>query len=843
MAKKKKDEPKKEGQTKKSPAAAEKSQKETKKKAAAKKDDGEKAVKKSSAKEMGKAAADRPAKGKEISQSKKEKAQKSSAKESSKAAADKPAKETGKSEGSTPADRPAKETGKAAADRPAKGKEISDEKIEKAKESSAKKPRGKTAAKKKTAEKPETKLSEKEKKPAPKTAATPKKVGKQLAQKPEPVGKRAARKSSSKKGKATEKKVGEATHATLFTDYDIHLFKEGKHYHLYKKLGSHPMTFGGEAGTYFAVWAPNAEMVSVIGDFKEWDRGRHRMQPRLDGSGIWEVFIPKVRQGALYKYFIRSHNQGFETEKGDPFAMRWETPPQTASVVWEMQNDWQDEKWLAQRRATAHQPQPLSIYEMHLGSWKRKPEEDDRMLTYRELAEQLPDYLNELGFTHVEFMPVAEHPFYGSWGYQITGYFAPSSRYGSPQDFMYLIDRLHQAGIGVILDWVPSHFPNDQHGLHYFDGTHLYEHSDPRQGYHPDWKSYIFNYGRNEVRSFLISNALFWLDAYHADGLRVDAVASMLYLDYSRKEGEWVPNEFGRRENLEAISFLKEFNEAVYAQFPDVYTIAEESTAWPSVSRPTYLGGLGFGMKWMMGWMHDTLEYFQKDPVHRGHHQNDITFSIYYAFTENFVLPLSHDEVVYGKGALLDKMTGDEWQRFANLRALYAYMFAHPGGKLLFMGGEFGQTSEWNHDQSLDWHLTEYPLHQGIQRELAALNQLYKTEKALYEQGFEEAGFEWIDINDSANSVISFLRKGKNENERVLVVCNFTPVPRENYRVGVPAGGPWREIFNSDAEDFGGSGTVHSEDISAAELPAHGRDFSLAMTLPPLGVVYWKNKN
>ncbi len=625
----------------------------------------------------------------------------------------------------------------------------------------------------------------------------------------------------------------------FLTEYDIFLFREGKHHRLYQKLGSHLMRIDEKDGVRFAVWAPNAEYVSVIGDFNDWDRGRHRLTPHGD-SGIWEVFVPGVRQGAIYKYYIHSHNRGYEAEKGDPFAMRWEMPPQTASVVWDLQREWKDQDWMKTRKSKNPHAEPLSIYEMHIGSWKRVPEDGNRSLSYLELAEQLPPYLTGLGFTHVEFLPVMEHPFFGSWGYQTTGYFAPSSRFGSPQDFMHLIETLHHAGIGVILDWVPSHFPSDLHGLHYFDGTHLYEHQDPNQGYHPDWKSYIYNYGRDEVRSFLISNALFWLDLYHADGLRVDAVASMLYLDYSREEGQWIPNKYGGRENLEAIQFLKEFNEAVYGEFPDVLTIAEESTAWPGVSRPTHLGGLGFGMKWMMGWMHDTLTYFQKDSIHRRHHQNEITFSIYYAFSENFVLPLSHDEVVYGKGSLIGKMPGDEWQRFANLRTMYAYMYAHPGAKLLFMGGEFAQPGEWNHDSSLEWHVAGQPLHRGIAGELAALNHLYRTEKALYEEQYEERGFEWIDIHDSANSVISFLRKSSDSIEYIAVICNFTPVPRENYRVGLPAPGRWTEIFNSDDRRFGGSDTLNREPVHAEVPAAHGRDQSVTITLPPLGVVFLK---
>jgi 1,4-alpha-glucan branching enzyme len=629
------------------------------------------------------------------------------------------------------------------------------------------------------------------------------------------------------------------TGATLFSEYDIHLFKEGKHFHLYKRMGSHLVEFAGQQGTYFAIWAPNAENVTVIGDFNDWNRYSHYMNARPDGSGIWEVFIPEIGKGTVYKYFIRSRN-GYEVEKGDPYALHWELPPQTASVVWESDFVWKDQKWLEKRQEKAGKPQPYSVYEVHLGSWKRVPEESNRFLTYKEMAYDLPAYVKEMGFTHVEFMPVMEHPFFGSWGYQVTGYFAPSSRFGTPEDFMLLIDVLHREGIGVILDWVPSHFPSDLHGLHYFDGTFLYEHADPRKGYHPDWKSYIFNYGRNEVRSFLISNALFWLDRFHIDGLRVDAVASMLYLNYSREEGEWIPNEHGGQENLEAVSFLKQFNETVYSEYGDVVTIAEESTAWPMVSKPTSMGGLGFGMKWMMGWMHDTLEYFKLDPIHRQHHQNTITFSTIYAFAENFMLPLSHDEVVHGKAPLLLKMPGDSWQKFAHLRTLYAYMYAHPGCKLLFMGGEFGQTSEWNHDASLDWHLKDQHFHRGVMNSLRALNKLYQNEPALYELEFEERGFEWVDTQDTANSVISFVRKSNNPDDSILIVCNFTPLGRENYRLGVPASGEWEEIFNSDSKIFGGSEVRNAQLLASIDEPLHGKDHSIALSLPPLGVVYLK---
>jgi len=628
--------------------------------------------------------------------------------------------------------------------------------------------------------------------------------------------------------------------ASRLTDFDIYLFKEGKHFSLYEKLGSHPMELGRMRGTYFAVWAPNADQVSVMGDFNSWDRESHQLYLRQDGSGIWEGFIPDVQTGMLYKYHIKSRYHLYHVEKSDPFAFCCETPPQTASVVHELNYEWQDQQWAEYRRSVAGQPQPYSVYEMHVGSWRRKHEDNNRPLTYRELAEELPPYLKEMGFTHVELMPVMLHPFKGSWGYQVTGYFAADSTYGSPHDLMHLIDVLHQHGVGVILDWVPSHFPSDEHGLAYFDGTHLFEHADPRKGFHPDWNSYIFNYGRNEVRSFLISNALFWLDKYHVDGLRVDAVASMLYLDYSRREGEWIPNEYGGRENLEAISFLKDFNSAVHERFPDALTIAEESTAWPAVTGAVAQGGLGFNMKWMMGWMHDTLHYFSKDPIYRMHHQGEITFSLIYAFSERFMLPLSHDEVVHGKGALLRKMPGDEWRQFANLRALYAYMFAHPGAKLLFMGSEFGQPTEWNHDRSLDWHLLQYSFHSGLQQTLCDLNHLYRQEPALYAHNFAPAGFEWVDHQDAHNSVISFLRKGNQPGEELLVVCNFTPAVHEHYRLGVPHPGQWVQLFNTDDARYGGSGVHNTEPIEAIAEPLHGRNYSIILKLPPLAVTYFK---
>jgi 1,4-alpha-glucan branching enzyme len=622
---------------------------------------------------------------------------------------------------------------------------------------------------------------------------------------------------------------------SLFTDFDIELFKAGKHYQLYQKLGSHVITHKGTTGVYFAVWAPNAHKVSVMGDFNGWDDQSHPMHVRWDGSGIWEVFIPGLNASEHYKYALES-NTGYRVEKGDPYAFCWETPPHTASVVQSLDYVWTDNDWLNKRTLASPLTKPLSIYELHLGSWKRVIDETgSRYMTYRELADNLPEYCSSMGFTHVELMPVMEHPFYGSWGYQLTGYFAPSSRFGTPQDFMYLVDQLHQAGIGVILDWVPSHFPTDEHGLGYFDGTHLYEYEDPRKGFHPDWKSFIFNFARNEVRGFLISNALYWLDLYHIDGLRVDGVASILYLDYSRKDGEWIPNEFGGRENLEAVSFLKEFNDAVHYHHPDIFTVAEESTAWPGVTHPTQDGGLGFDLKWMMGWMHDTLRFFQEDPVYRKYHQGELTFSLVYAFSEKFVLPLSHDEVVYGKNSLINKMPGDNWQQFANLRLLYGYMYGHPGAKLLFMGGEFGQHHEWQHDYSLDWH-ENGPLHEGLQKFMTDLNYLYKTEPGLYEQNYNANGFEWIAFNDTENSVISWLRKGVKPDEYLLFVASFTPVVRKNYRIGVPMRGYYREVLNSDNLKYGGSDVLNRGDIDAYPIPLHDRTHSVCLTLPPLGI-------
>jgi 1,4-alpha-glucan branching enzyme len=626
---------------------------------------------------------------------------------------------------------------------------------------------------------------------------------------------------------------------SLLTDFDIYLFKSGKHYRLYEKLGAHFVQSNEHTGTYFAVWAPNAKEISILGNFNHWKDRQHVLHARWDESGIWEGFFPEIGHGEAYKYAIHS-NTGEYLVKADPFSAYCETPPKTASIVWDSKYEWEDGAWLDERKKQAGKVKPYSVYEVHYGSWKRKAEESNRSLTYPEMANELVAYVRDMGFTHVEFLPLMEHPFYGSWGYQLTGYFAPTSRYGSPEDFKYLIDSFHRAGIGVILDWVPSHFPGDEFGLFKFDGTHLYEHADPRKGFHPDWKSYIFNYGRNEVRSFLISNAVFWLDRYHIDGLRVDAVASMLYLDYSRNAGEWIPNQYGSNENIEAITFLKEFNEVVYSQFPDAVTIAEESTSWTGVSRPTYLGGLGFGQKWMMGWMHDTLKYFKLDPVYRKYHQNEITFSIMYAFTENFMLPLSHDEVVHGKGSLMGRMPGDEWRKFANLRLLFGYMFMHPGTKLLFMGGEFGQTSEWNHDRSLDWHLLQYNGHAGVQSFVRDLNAFYKSQPALYGHQFEHKGFEWIDYSDNQSSVIAFQRQGNNKGELLIIVCNFTPEVRYHYRIGVPYRGTWAEVLNSDDHKYSGSGVTNMGSLMTSPVKLHGRDYSISLTLPPLGISVWK---
>jgi 1,4-alpha-glucan branching enzyme len=624
---------------------------------------------------------------------------------------------------------------------------------------------------------------------------------------------------------------------TRLTNDDLFLFNQGNHNRAYDKLGAHPTVLEGEPGTFFGVWAPSAQRVSVIGDFNGWNPEAHELAAR-GSSGIWEGFLPGVGKGATYKYHIVSRHHGHRGDKTDPFGFYGEKPPRTASTVWDLDYEWNDREWMGVRKEHNSLAAPMAIYEVHLGSWMRVPEEHNRPLSYREIARKLADHVQRLNFTHVQLLPVMEHPFYGSWGYQTTGYFSPSARYGAPQDFMYLVDYLHQRGIGVILDWVPSHFPGDGHGLAYFDGTHLFEHSDSRQGFHPDWKTHIFNYGRSEVCSFLLSSALFWLDKYHADGLRVDAVASMLYLDYSRKQGEWIPNKYGGRENLEAIAFLRRMNEDIYRNFPDVQTIAEESTAWPMVSRPVYVGGLGFGLKWDMGWMHDTLKYFSQDPVYRKYHHNQLTFRMLYAYHENFVLPLSHDEVVHMKGSLLAKMPGDVWQKFANLRLLYGYMYAQSGKKMLFMGDEFGQWQEWAHDVSLDWDLLDHAEHRGLQSWLSQLNHVYRTEPALHALDCDPGGFSWVDCNDNEASVVALLRQSTVPRETVLVACNFTPVPRTGYRVGVPHGGFWRELLNSDGEEYGGSGMGNLGGVEAEETPAHGRPFSLTLTLPPLSALF-----
>jgi 1,4-alpha-glucan branching enzyme len=625
----------------------------------------------------------------------------------------------------------------------------------------------------------------------------------------------------------------------FLTEQDLYLFNQGRDYRAYEKLGAHLTSMGDQWGASFSVWAPNAAEVSVIGSFNGWGPGAHPLRVR-ENSGIWEGFIPGVSKGSVYKFHIVSRHNGYVVDKADPFGLFHEQPPRTASVVWDLDYQWADDGWMQNREGRNSLHAPISIYEVHLGSWMRVPEEHNRPLNYREMATRLADYAQRMHFTHVELLPVMEHPFYGSWGYQTTGYFAPTARYGTPQDFMYLVDLLHQRGIAVILDWVPSHFPTDEHGLAYFDGTHLFEHSDARQGFHPDWKTLIFNYGRDEVRSFLLSSAMFWLDKYHVDGLRVDAVASMLYLDYSRKEGEWLPNKYGGRENLEAIDFLRQFNIGVYKEYPGIQTFAEESTSWPMVSRPIYLGGLGFGLKWDMGWMHDTLEYFAHDPIHRKFHHNQLTFRMLYSFTENFVLPLSHDEVVHGKGSLIGKMPGDEWQKFANLRLLFAYMYAQPGKKLLFMGDEFGQVREWAHDTSLEWDVLQYPVHRGLQSWVEQLNRIYAQEPALHDFDADPKGFEWIDCNDNAASTISLLRKSRSPSQNIVVVCNFTPIPRVDYRLGVPSGGYWRELLNSDAKEYAGSGIGNAGGVMAEEKPAHGRPFSLNLTLPPLGALFLK---
>ena len=627
----------------------------------------------------------------------------------------------------------------------------------------------------------------------------------------------------------------------ILTDYDLHLFNEGTHYRAWQKFGSHRTTVDGVSGVHFAVWAPNARRVSVIGDFNRWD-GRTHVMTSLASSGVWEIFVPGLTEGACYKYEVLTPG-GHLLEKADPYAQRFEVPPNSASIIWtEGRYEWGDQEWLRDRPSFAgwHE-RPMSIYEVHLGSWRRIPEEGNRFLSYRELAETLVPYVREMGYTHIELMPVMEHPFSGSWGYQVIGFFAPTSRFGTPDDFRYFVDQCHRHGVGVILDWVPGHFPKDHHGLAYFDGTALYEHADPRQGEHKDWGTLIFNYGRNEVRTFLMSNALFWLEEFHVDGLRVDAVASMIYLDYSRQPGEWIPNQYGGRENLEAVSFLQQLNTETHGRMPGTITVAEESTAWPAVSRPTYVGGLGFTYKWNMGWMHDILEYAKEDPVHRRWHHGEITFSMLYAFTENFVLPFSHDEVVHGKRAMLDKMPGDLWQKHATLRALYGYMFGHPGKKLQFMGSEFGQWGEWNVESSLDWHLLDHPLHQGLRRWVQDLNHTYQREASLHQVDFEPAGFSWIDCNDNENSVVSMIRRARNPHDFTVMLTNFTPVPRPGYRIGVPEGGWYRELLNSDGEMYGGSNMGNGGGLLADDQPSHGFNHSLTVTVPPLGFVLLKN--
>jgi 1,4-alpha-glucan branching enzyme len=624
-----------------------------------------------------------------------------------------------------------------------------------------------------------------------------------------------------------------ATPAAL-TAFDLHLLAEGRHYRSFDKLGAHVAESGGVAGVHFAVWAPNAARVDVIGDFNDWQAGRTPLELRPD-AGVWEGFVAGVAPGARYKYRVASRWGGYVSERADPYGFAAEIRPQTASKVADLRGyRWGDGAWMARRRRDVPLDAPMSIYEVHLGSWRRS--DGHAWLSYAELAEALVDYVTDMGYTHVELLPISEHPFDGSWGYQTIGYFAPTSRFGAPHDFMAFVDRLHQAGIGVILDWVPAHFPRDGHGLGYFDGTHLYEHADPRQGHHPDWDTFVFNYGRAEVRNFLISNALFWLETYHVDGLRVDAVASMLYLDYARRDGEWIPNAFGGRENLEAIAFLRELNTVVHREHPGAVMAAEESTAWPMVSRPTYVGGLGFTMKWNMGWMHDTLAYVSHDPVHRSFHHGQLTFSLIYAFSENFILPFSHDEVVHGKRSMLEKLPGDDWQKFAGLRLLYGYQFGHPGKKLQFMGDEFGQRAEWNHDAALNWHLLAFEPHAGLQRWVRDLNRLYRDSPALHVDA-EPTGFEWVDANDHQRSLISFLRRGRAPGDELLFVCNFTPVPRPDMLVGATRGGVWREVLNSDAAPYGGSGVGNAGAVEAEDVAHHGRPHRLRLTAPPLGMV------
>jgi 1,4-alpha-glucan branching enzyme len=620
-----------------------------------------------------------------------------------------------------------------------------------------------------------------------------------------------------------------------FSSEDLQRFRDGTHYRLFEKFGAHPTTVGGRQGARFAVWAPNAERMAVIGDFNGWNDAKTPLR-RLGDSGIWEGFVAGIGPGARYKYHVHGP-ANYRFDKTDPYAFSHEVSPDTASIVTDLSYSWSDGEWMADRKRRNALNAPISVYEMHLGSWRRTADAIKRPLTYREMAAVLPGYLARHGFTHVEFLPVMEHPFFGSWGYQTTGFFAPTSRYGSPQDFMFLIDALHQHELGVILDWVPSHFPSDGHGLSYFDGTHLYEHPDPRQGFHPDWNSYIFNYERPEISNFLINSALFWLKNYHADGLRVDAVASMLYLDYSRKEGEWVPNEFGGRENLSAIATLRRLNEQVYRDFPDVQTYAEESTSWPGVSRPAYLGGLGFGFKWDMGWMHDSLSYSAEEPIHRKYHHDWITFRSVYAFSENFILPLSHDEVVHGKRSLLEKMPGDDWRKFANLRLLLGALWTQPGKKLLFMGGEIAQRREWDHDGALDWPLLDFPAHTGIARWVGDLNRAYRTHPALHAKDCDPEGFRWVEANDVEQSVFAYLRLGRENDPPILAVLNYTPVVRRNYRLGVPLGGFWKELLNSDAPIYGGSAQGNFGGVEAYPFSSHGRPFSISITLPPLGLV------
>jgi 1,4-alpha-glucan branching enzyme len=666
---------------------------------------------------------------------------------------------------------------------------------------------------------------------------TTKSAGKRApAKKPKEISKTASKTSIEKTEPPADRKPVLQVD-DFITDYDIYLFREGKHFSLHKKLGAHLIKKDNKEGTFFAVWAPNAKSVSVIGNFNGWLKDAHHLEVRKDGSGIWQGFIPGVKKGEAYKYFISSNFDNYQVEKADPVGFYSEQPPKTASITWEYNYKWQDQKWMKNRKDRNSLEGPISVYEVHLESWRHAIEDTPRHLSYIELAKQLSSYVKDLGYTHIELMPVTEYPFSGSWGYQVTGFFAPTSRFGNPDEFMQFVDIMHQNDIGVIIDWVPSHFPGDLHGLHFFDGTYLYEHQDPRKGYHPDWSSYIFNYGRNEIRNFLISSAHSWLENFHIDGIRVDAVASMLYLDYSRKEGEWIPNEHGGRENLDAILFLRDLNESVYTEYPDVQTIAEESTAWPMVTRPAYTGGLGFGLKWNMGWMHDSLDYFTHEPIHRSYHHNRMTFSIMYAFTENFMLSLSHDEVVHGKKSLISKMPGDDWQKFANLRTLFGFMFAHPGKKLHFMGMEFGQWNEWNYHQSLDWHLLDHDTHKGLQFFIKDLNSVYKRYPALFEMDFSHEGFKWIDANDSQNSILSFVRYDKEKKNEVVVVANFTPVPRYNYRLGVPEDTHWKEILNSDAKQYGGSGMGNFGGVDSTPVPYHGEDFSINILIPPLGIV------